>query len=784
MLPGMLSVAARTPADVLRLIFELLEQPDVLATAAVSRTWRATAVRDHSYYRAWVFFSPPRQRIDGSSIHNSNILDLVPVVRDAERRRYKLRLTLQHDGVRAQGQIVPVVRFAIPHLVRLDINVQRLLAPPLLDALDVPAPNLRDLSIGVFQPGQLEESSPLPPGGLFAGHAPLLASVNLSDVQLREQMPCFPSVRQLHLNFHYIAGQLRLAADCFPQVQELRLSNFLRSPGEHRSAEELRLYRQLDYLDLGPDLDAQNLVAALPAIMLIPEIDFRCKRNTQVLAPLLCTPAPSILSISEIFLEDPLKLPFSYLRLQVESPQTVRRMDVDLAYDATFRILGEASVAATLTKVFIDDRHVRSLMTTYRTMPLLEELTINVIAWCTQIPGSWPEPVTCSCPYPVSRFAGVDTRPPDDSLAVDWPRLSTVFLRAMHADATVGGGVLQALAQAIGGPRIVLKNGLSVAGDVLENAQPSRSTVNSQFVHSADTARVSRRWRVVATREPNYYRSVTFSFLEKTPLEPFAVDFSGFKCALQDAEALQYPLGLYLCLDNSIEDEGADTADLVQLAGGEQWLVQNIIHFLRRALPHLALLGLAVSSPFGRLVLGELLGPIVASIEPIRGETRLIQEVILSELVIPATAPLVFAGIHTLRLFYTRDQSLSSLHTASPSVRHLKIASFERNVPLDETDFVLVDGLESLVLEDGVEISILSPVLRAYPNLPFLEFKDKETVRGVQLLRFLGYTGPIELALAAHTRSSGDGESFLSSHEAQLWATLCFCEYGLTHRVA
>ncbi|EJD47578.1 hypothetical protein AURDEDRAFT_183991 [Auricularia subglabra TFB-10046 SS5] len=543
MLPGMMPVAARTPADVLRLIFELLEQPDVLATAAVSRTWRATAVRDHSYYRAWVFaFPSDEKRFGDSRTYNSNILDLVPVVRDAERRRYKLSLRflfpedvthftimdyhgrgdheagdliseLAHrtrtlDVLRVQGQLAPVVRFAISHLVRLDIRGQQLLASALLDALDVPAPNLRDLKLQAFQYVPPNDSSPIPQGRLFAGYAPLLESVSLVGAPLWEQMPCFPSVRQLHLDFQYVAGQLRLAADCFPQVQELRLINSPRSRVEQCSVEELRLYRQLDYLDLGHYLDAQNLVAALPAIMLIPEIDFRCKWNTKVLAPLLCTPLPSILSISEVCLDYPLhpdageeELPFSYLRIQVESPQSVRRMDVTtISYDATFRILGEASVAATLTKVFIDDRHVRSLMTTYRAMPLLEELTINVIAWCTPIPVSpRPEPFNraCVCTDP---FASLDTRPPDETLAVDYPRLSTVFLRATHADATVGAGVLQALAHSFGGSRIVLKNGLSAAGDGPENALASRSPVDSEFFHSAITARVAKLLKIAAKR--------------------------------------------------------------------------------------------------------------------------------------------------------------------------------------------------------------------------------------------------------------------------------------------
>ncbi|EJD47577.1 hypothetical protein AURDEDRAFT_183990 [Auricularia subglabra TFB-10046 SS5] len=537
----MSSVAARAPADVLRLIFEFLDQPAVLATAAVSRTWRATAVLDHSYYRAWAFLFPAHEKhIGDSRAYNSNILDLVPIVRDAERRHYKLSLSLQFhedlnhsrtldelerddhhaanfiselwddarelDVLRVRRQVAPVVRYAVPRLVRLDIRVEPFLALPLLGALDVPAPNLRDLIIQVFQLDELQEHGLLPPSGLFAGFAPLMESAGFVGVHLWEQMPCFPSVRHLRLNFEHIAGQLRLAADCFPRVQELGLSNLHRPPNENISAEELRLYGQLDYLNLGPHLDPQTLVAALPAIVLIPEIEFRCTQNTEVLAPVLCTPGPSILSISEVLLDDQRQTEFygrfSYLLLEVESPQTVRRMDVYLPYDATFRILGEASVAATLTKVFIDDRHVRSLMSTYSAMPLLEELTITLVAWCAPTPGSSrkrPDEPSCGCP--ISDFAALDTRPPDQTLVVNYPRLSTVLLRATHADATVGAGILQALAHSFGGPRIVLKDGLSALVDDSDTAPAARNTgADSEVFDSTQTARVAKLLQTAAKR--------------------------------------------------------------------------------------------------------------------------------------------------------------------------------------------------------------------------------------------------------------------------------------------
>ncbi|EJD47575.1 hypothetical protein AURDEDRAFT_123469 [Auricularia subglabra TFB-10046 SS5] len=236
----MSSVAARTPADVLRLIFELLDQPDVLASAAVSRTWRATASLDHSYYRACAFvIPPPQERPRGiSGPYESDILRLVPIVRDAERCRYKISLTLrvledlthlrtvaeleetdqdacefiyelvedtkQSDVLRVQTLIAPVVQLAIPHLVRLDIHVSQFLASALLDALDVPAPNLRDLSIYAHHFDEHEDPGQVPPSGLFAGHAPLLESVNLSVF-----------LRATHADAEVGAGVLQALAHAF-----------------------------------------------------------------------------------------------------------------------------------------------------------------------------------------------------------------------------------------------------------------------------------------------------------------------------------------------------------------------------------------------------------------------------------------------------------------------------------------------------------------------------------------------------------------------------------------
>lgn len=510
-------LASGLPSDILRLIFDLLDQPDVIACAAVCCEWRAAAVLSRSYYRALTLLFPTAEHdppVTNQDQTPDNSLDtLRSASRDARQFEYGISLTIEvrvdfealsantsddthtialqmyeTGSLQIEQELVPALRSAIPYLVRLDVQVEHDFVRQLLPALAVPAPLLRFFKMQ-FWAVLNRWDYPLP-CDLFSGHAPLLTEVNLASMQLCGPTPCFRNARRLQLDTEYTSGHdLAVMISCFPRVRHLVLCSLRRSPEDPVSAEKTAFFGRLRSLCIGRRVDSSALAPFLPAIAHIPDVELCTGRDVDALAEVLGFPAPDEIVLSEHVAQGGQSdNDFSHLRARLSAPAATRVLNSRIEYDATLRALRLSAAPLSLTRLTVDDRHCRSLIQACPSMPLLERLSVVLLAWSATSPGE----IDCACP--VVPFFTLDTRPPDGTLAVDYPRLRTLELRATHAHASVRADVLPALARCLGHRlHVVLSNGLSCTPGPGGTHTAFRSIFQpaEDFVPSADTARVA-----------------------------------------------------------------------------------------------------------------------------------------------------------------------------------------------------------------------------------------------------------------------------------------------------
>lgn len=541
-------LASNLPEELLHMVFKLLDQPAVLAAAAVSRTWRATAVRDHRYYRAWRFDFPPWHPW-GAPLHpqDADLDRFAQVVQDAEQQQYALGLSvsiradpvafyvagnaltegytnaqeLLDNAIEQEAQdrlfvahsVIPVLRRAVPRVARLNISVDPDFADLTLSALSEKAPLLRDLTMYALDRASDDPGGfPLTPD-LFAGSAPLLTDVKLARLGLNAPQPCFARVRSLDLDTRHIPGQLAVLRSVFPRIRHLRVQGL--PIDDPLDAGEEASFQRLHTLQIGPFMDCLVLAPFASAITHIPDVSVVSSQGIEALAPIFGAPVPNEMILCEYVPDDNelrCRYQFSQLSLQLNSPSSVRNLDSPVSYDKVFELLHSSAAARTLTKVTIDDRLVRSLMEACPAMPLLEELCIVMIAWASPGPDETEDAdeSTERCACRPKEFAAVDPRPPGDSApSVGCPRLSTLQLYAVRADTTVSEDTLAALSRAFGGARLelVLANGISLAepDSVAASAFRSIRRPTSEFYASACTKRAARLLREPARLPIRYH---------------------------------------------------------------------------------------------------------------------------------------------------------------------------------------------------------------------------------------------------------------------------------------
>ncbi|EJD47580.1 hypothetical protein AURDEDRAFT_123474 [Auricularia subglabra TFB-10046 SS5] len=467
--------AAQLPGDVLRAVFELLAQPDVLATAAVSRAWRASAVLDASYYRACNYFFPrgdadywndhPRRA------HDTDIEHLRQIIGDAEEHHYRLSLTLRAkvpdssfpdgdwyddlvgllDASAAPGaDILPVVRRAIPLTVHLNLYAEWKLGAAFLSALTAPAPHLRSLTITIFL-----GKEPELPANLFSGTSPLLTQVTLTGTApMRLTYRCFANVRTLALPLYHALVHVEAVVASFPAVLNLRFGSesfdFAPTPAGPLAPDVLAKFRNLQSLEINDGIGLPDIVPALlPLIPRLPAIRFRCFADCGQLAVLLASPPPRSLEIHDYVTEERRfingsRLPeWPRLRMSLATAATWRCLDVGFADEQVLRTLELSGAAATLTAISIDDRLVRDLARACPALPVLEKLDVVLTD---------------------RRERDTLFDQTEDVCTAQCPRLATLVLHGTHHGAMVGAEFLTALVRALRSPspKLVLKNGLAL----------------------------------------------------------------------------------------------------------------------------------------------------------------------------------------------------------------------------------------------------------------------------------------------------------------------------------
>ncbi|EJD47549.1 hypothetical protein AURDEDRAFT_123455 [Auricularia subglabra TFB-10046 SS5] len=536
--------ASRLPADVIRMTFEVLDQPDVLTAAAVSRAWRASAELDASFYRTYLYvFDPSRHE------HASRIDRFADVIRDAEQHRYRLSLTADiigtwyptvesqstqsvadvggtvsafaNDEAEVQGaaiavasptldpttaacaefreQDVPLLRCAVPLLTRLNADVEPALASPFFSALSVPAPRLRSLAIRpLFNLSLRDRDASLPVlySHLFAESAPLLRKADLTgNMLLRTAAHCLANVCALDVSLVYEPGLLATIAACFSRVRYLGLHSLRDyAPLEPTiDVKEFAAFRHLRSLYIGPELEFHDLLPMLRRNMAhISYLEICCGYITDELAPLLGAPAPHLLELHESVIEDEYSRRIgeyhSKISLRMKSAATVRCMDSPgTAYETVFRILVLASISTTLTNISIDDRHVRSLLDAFPVLPALERLSIILMSWSR----ARPQPDDEGEDEDERPDAGGHALPPDETFAPTYPRLTTLTLHGTRIDTFVPDEVLLALARVFRRPQLILSNGLTAAEEGVD-AFASVQRIVPQFQRTAHVVRARR----------------------------------------------------------------------------------------------------------------------------------------------------------------------------------------------------------------------------------------------------------------------------------------------------
>ncbi|EJD47547.1 hypothetical protein AURDEDRAFT_183980 [Auricularia subglabra TFB-10046 SS5] len=507
----MLPSTFQLPADVLRMIFELLAQSDVLAAAAVSRAWRASAVLDVSYYRAHFFIFDPR--LGDNSARIGRFAD---VVSDAEQRQYRLSLRIVitgpahqaavnfqrivSDSVQDTGDdaerpaslkaarappnpiaaawslfheaVVPLLRQAVPLLVRLDADVCQSMARVIFAALTVPAPRLRsfamDLQLSYWDRDTHSDHLFLP-ADLFACSAPLLRTAELhGEALLRTAPQCLVGVCALDMSLVYEPGLIAAISASFPHIEHLRVHS-LRDSSLHPApldVEEFAAFAHLQSLYLGPDVIFVDILPVLRSRMShIDDLEICCNWVSEEAAPLLGAPVPQVLELHESVIEDEYSRKVCEYRsricLRLKSATTVRCVDSETEYETVFSILRLASLSTTLTDLSLDDRLVRSLLEACPALPALERLSI-ILVWWSYAP---PHPDDGEDPYGDVDAQDPATRPPDDTFALACPRLATLTLHGTRANELVPDDVLRALARVLHKPHLVLANSLSATAD-------------------------------------------------------------------------------------------------------------------------------------------------------------------------------------------------------------------------------------------------------------------------------------------------------------------------------
>ncbi|EJD47571.1 hypothetical protein AURDEDRAFT_163440 [Auricularia subglabra TFB-10046 SS5] len=232
--PTLRNAASSLPAELLSLIYEPLSQPDLLAAAAVSSSWRASAIRDRNYYRAWTYRLGLSIFIDlGDDSWDSDRAARFDEWLSQYAPRYQSSFAslihddeawLERNNAVFRDIILPNLVRALPRVVALNLYLYPCsdAIPLLLDCLTSPTPALHTLEIRADTNNSFGEPASLPlPANFLAQEASRLKRVSLTMAEVSPDTPTFPSVRCLQVAYPFTSPGLDVVRDCFPNLRHL-----------------------------------------------------------------------------------------------------------------------------------------------------------------------------------------------------------------------------------------------------------------------------------------------------------------------------------------------------------------------------------------------------------------------------------------------------------------------------------------------------------------------------------------------------------------------------------